>query len=385
MSNGDLLSPFSLFLLSIIIFILMRPILSLFDDSKIIEIGMGVDELNIAKAIVFVVVVVNFISLTFYISAQKISRVYDYIPIVNVYNKFLGSIFFVFALIFSSYFFYMSYKGMLKLASGVDYFQFASGEEYGHLKYFFYSKFCFLVSYFFSKKRISIVFVSFCCFFFSIGFIIIGLRGYTIAYLFLFLSIINLKYRVNFFVLFFLAILILIISSIVLNFRLGFDVSTSYFEMFLNPFHQQGASFEVVFGAVNFKDELLGCIDYMGYFLKEDFGSCVDTVRGVYFQEGGGFGSSYFAELYYFGFLFSLVNSIVFGVGVSFLVAAYSRLKRNLYSDKFSGVVVFLIVPNLVYFARSSAFDFVTKIFEVVVLILFLLLFKKMVSKNEYI
>ncbi|MDE1357271.1 O-antigen polysaccharide polymerase Wzy [Vibrio aestuarianus] len=382
MTKRDYLSPNALFIVSVLIFILIRPILSGIGDFEVISIGLKINVLNITKAVVFTMVTVNVIAMTALLSSSRIERYYNFIPKINIFNNYIEVLFFSFAILFSLYFLYMSYLGMLKLASGMDYFKFTVSGAYDHLQYFFISKLCYLISYLFSKRKIGIVMIASCCFFTSIGFIIIGLRGYTVAYLFLFLSIINLRYKLKIFPLIIVAAALLMISSVVLNFRLGYNVTSSYIDMLVSPFHQQGASFEVVFGAVNFRDELITCISFIDYFLKEDFGSCVDKVRGVYFSEGGGFASSYFAEVYYLGILPAIFISIVFGISLSFLSSAYVRLRENIYSDKLSGVIVFLLVPNLVYFARSSAFDFVIKMVQVLILVLLILLFKRLMPKN---
>ncbi len=382
MAKGDYLSPNSLFIISVVIFILVRPILSAVGDFEVITIGEGISAANIIKTVIYVILVVNLIALTTIICNKKIDRYYNSIPKINTFNKCIEVVFFVMALLFSIYFIVMSYKGMMRLVNGMNYFQFAEFGAYNHLKYFFYAKFCFLISYLFSKNRIGLVFITACCFIASIGFIIIGLRGYTIAYLFLFLTTLNLKFKIKILPLILIAGFILIVSSMVLNFRLGFNLTTSYIDMLLAPFHQQGASFEVVFGAVNFREELISCISFTDYFLKQDFGSCVDKVRGVDFAEGGGFASSYFAEVYYLGILPAIFISVAFGLALSFLNSAYLRLKNNLYSDKLSGVIVFFIIPNLVYFARSSAFDFVIKTAQVIILLMVILFIKWLVSKN---
>ncbi len=383
MAEGDYLSPKSLFLISSVIFILARPMLSVVGDFEIITIGKDINIMTITKAIIFVIVIVNFIAFSTVFSTLKVELYYRFIPKINIFNKYIEIVFFLLAVVFSLYFLSISYKQMLKLANGMNYFQFTeSSASYNHLKFFFYAKFCFLLSYLFSQRRVGIIFVTACCFIASIGFIIIGLRGYTIAYLFLFLAVLNLKYKIKMFPLGLIASCVLMVSSVVLNFRLGFDVSTSYVDMLLSPFHQQGASFEVVFGVVNFKDELINCISFMDYLLKADFGTCVDQVRGVNFAEGGGFASSYFAEVYYLGVLSTFLISFIFGIALSFLSSAYTRLRANLTSDKLSGVIIFFIVPNLVYFARSSAFDFVLKVIQVLILVLVILFFKRLLSKN---
>lgn len=381
-AKAEPLSPKALAILSVFIFILMRPVLSVFSDFEVITIGLKNTDANIIATTLIVLVLFNLIVLSTIASTKKIECYYRLIPEINIKNEFLEIIFLLFAISFSLYFLFMSYQGMLKLVSGVDYLKFVEDKSYAHLKYFFYAKFCFLFSYLFSNNRIGILFTTACCFIVSIGFILIGLRGYTIAYLFLFLCVFNLKYKINMIALIVIALGMLLVSSLVLNFRMGYSINESYFDMIFAPFHRQGATFEVVFGAVNFRADLINCISYVDYFLKSDFGSCVDQTRGVYFAEGGGFGSSYFAEVYYLGVLPALFISIVFGLGVSFLNSAYKRLSSNLETDKLSGVITFLLIPNLVYFARSSGLDYVLKSVEVFIFVLLISIAIRLLPKN---
>lgn len=107
----------------------------------------------------------------------------------------------------------------------------------------------------------------------SIGFIMIGLRGYTIAYFSSFYISLLKKRKVNFLWLTFIALLLLYISAFVLEYRLGFSVFNNNFEMLYMPIYQQGASFEVVFGAVNFLDKLNQCISFESFISGADFGA----------------------------------------------------------------------------------------------------------------
>mgnify|MGYP000258702883 CR=1 FL=1 len=137
-----------------------------------------------------------------------------------------------------------------------------------------------------------------------------------------------------------------------------------------------------VFGAVNFRDGVLSCIDFLDYFLGAEFGVCVDRARGVFFEEGGGFGSSLFAEIYYLGVWGVLLISISFGFSLSLLQSAYLNLRCSKLKDINAGILVFFLTPNLVYFARSSALDFIGKFVEVLMMMMILLIIKRVMIKR---
>ena len=224
----------------------------------------------------------------------------------------------------------------------------------------------------------------------SIGFIMIGLRGYTIAYFFLFLYFFTEKKKVNFLWLTIIAVLILYISAFVLEYRLGFSVFNNKFEMLYMPIYQQGASFEVVFGAVNFFEQLKQCISFESFVSGADFGACVDKVRGVPFDDGG-FASSFFAEAYYFGLAVYVLLFAFMGIAVRYL--DYLSFNRKSHVNRVMlaeggnnakiGFLLFCLIPNLVYFARSGVVDFPLKFFSTSSLLIIYCLFTSNFSKEK--
>jgi hypothetical protein len=103
------------------------------------------------------------------------------------------------------------------------------------------------------------------------------------------------------------------------------------------------------------------------------FGDCVDSARGVPFINGG-FASSFFAEGYYLGLMSLISLSLVVGLMLKF-INSLSNLRNNPELGQASfpaGLVLFIVIPNLIYFGRSSAFDFVTKVFQAIFIVHFL-------------
>ncbi|EHH0796053.1 hypothetical protein J7I09_004547 [Vibrio vulnificus] len=181
-----------------------------------------------------------------------------------------------------------------------------------------------------------------------------------------------------------LGLSILLLSASVLSFRLGFDVfdGYDYFSIILKTISQQGATFEVVFGAVNFLKEINSCISYYDYFIEGvSFGDCVDVSRGVNFFQGG-FASSFFAELFYF-WPIAVIIIPLFAFSLRLTNTAYNHFLSIGYSYKTGALFVFFLLPNLVYFARSSVFDLIEKSLLSIFFIVFLSLMLKFLRKEN--
>lgn len=370
--DKSIISPAGFFILSVLIFIMARPFISVLFNVELIQVGGRIDEKNITLTICLVSIGLSAFIASFGIryNFRYLDRILmKYTPRVPalVINLLL-MVSFVLLAIFVNESFHVA-----KLIGSVDYFSVAGNSDFdSHLKWFFLAKQLVLLAVLLSGRgnRDYVFIASILLFVGSIGFIMIGLRGYTISYFFLYLYFLSERRKINFAWLTVIAIFLLYISAYVLEYRLGFSVFNSPFEMVYLPLYQQGATFEVVFGAVNFIDEIRACLPYEDYFEGADFGGCVDEARGVPFEEGG-FASSFFAEAYYWGWLFYILVFAIMGSIVSYLDHLSCIRKRSLLSPIINttsgakiGVFLLCMIPNLVYFARSGVFDFPTKFIE---------------------
>jgi hypothetical protein len=251
------------------------------------------------------------------------------------------------------------------MLSTVDYFTAVDDPSFHeHIKYFFIAKSLMIIWIALSRSKRNIALGSLILLIFSGGFLLIGLRGYFAAHFFLFLYFYNEKHVIKIFPLLLGTLLFLYGASFILEYRLGFMLFDNVFDMISSPIYQQGASFEVVFGAVTFPDEVSKCISMYEFFTKvKPFGDCIDLVRGVPFVQGG-FASSFFAESYYIGLFFLIIISALLGAAVRFLdeLSIISTNSTNRGESFVAAFVLFLVIPNLVYFARSNVFDFLFKL-----------------------
>ncbi|HGS4779584.1 TPA: O-antigen polymerase [Vibrio cholerae] len=380
--SNRIINPLSCFFISTLVFILSRPLLSLFIDGDIISVGNSITNANVVFTLCFVMITILFI-----INFSKSLRVPSFyilhsMPDFKYYNVGIARCSVFFACAFSLFFLYCSYGNYIILKGGISYFDFIDNINTEYFKYFFISKYFLIVYMILSKNNKSFLVSSFILFLASLGFILIGLRGYTIAYCFLFLIVFDMYYRITLKGLIFLAMLLVFISSYALSFRLGYNVfeGDNPLTIIIKTLFQQGASFEVVFGATSFSEDIKKCINYVDYLGGEDFGHCVDVSRGVVFEQGG-FASSFFAELFYF-LPFSPFIILLFSFFLALVQSCHGLYKDTNFSCKKSMLMIFFLTPNLVYFARSSVFDFIEKSFQSIIFLFFIFYCLKLVRKG---
>jgi len=368
----NIFSPYALFLISILIFLASRPISALFLSEKYIVAGFEQNLSYVFYSNIFLIVVIFVASLfrkLLYIRVYNLVLKVSLIPTRTLRSNILMNLSFVLAIIFGVYFLIMSFAEMNNMLNAGSYFEFASN-NHSYFKYFFLSKYFLILAILLRGNKQDAIFSSVLVFIFSIGFILIGLRGYTIAYLFVFLVTYSIYFNIKLRFLVSLLFLIPIIGGYILEVRLGYKIYESVSDMFLMFFYQQGATFEVLYGSIAYNNEITSCFSPINHFFNKNIGlsfaSCVDLSRGVYF-ESGGFGTSFFAEVYHIlplGIIFIAFFLLILVI-VDAIYFVYKE-KRNERSSRYLFIVLFLLIPNLVYFARSNMFDFLLKVSEVV-------------------
>lgn len=363
--TGFYFRPSNLYVLSLVIFILARPIIHVFYDVELVEVGNGISDNNIFLTLMVVCASIWLTLVGFWL--QPSSRLFNLYWLKVKYiphgNSKLTLIFYLVAGVLSVLFLYYSniVRGEI---DDIGYFAVAEDKgSHQHITIFLALKWLCVVMLLFTRSNANFLRFSLVVLIASFGFLLIGLRGYFISYLFLFLYFLNEQRRFSPIQVICVAAVLLLGSSIILENRLGFSVYNDIYAMLYMPFYQQGATFEVVFGALTFSESLNECIGFDDYFLKTvDFGACVDKIRGVPFLEGG-FASSFIAESFYLGLLpFALLNLMIGFVVNSLDQVAASRFLNQVDSQPIlGGLFLLLTIPNLVYLGRSSAFDLPVK------------------------
>lgn len=372
--NNSQFAPSRLFAFSFIIFILSRPIIDLFFEVELVQVGYEISDENIFKTLLIVSIFLSIAGISFILSSNLreikiLSSHFDFKPILRIsYIKPLKFLLFSCFLSLGCLFLYKS-VGAARLLSTVDYFTALRDPDFhNHLILFFMAKQIGLLwviaegSSAAAKKYVNLLLI------FSIGFLLIGLRGYFMMYFFLFLYLQYERKKLKFAYLFALAVIILYLSSLILEYRLGFEVYSNFLSMIILPFYQQGATFEVVFGSVIFSERLHDCIPLKEYFFgQENFGKCVDDARGVPFVDGG-FASSFVAEAYYLGFFSLLIFGVIIGALLSF-INQLSVISLDSKDDFISKIILISILPNIVFIARSEPFDLIFNLLFIILIL----------------
>ncbi|WP_192034465.1 O-antigen polysaccharide polymerase Wzy [Halomonas sp. YLGW01] len=375
--NKKIISPVGFFILSVVVFILARPILSIFFNGELVEAGIVLNHGDEVKPVIFLSFCLSVIVFGYCIfPAKKIDRFLPKVPSGRILRKEFSSLFLFFAFFLVFVFLYKSYQASLLLGD-YSYFELAGKEGFSnHIKYFFYAKYCIIAYLLLSGHSAKYNLGALILALGGVGFLFVGLRGYAVAYFFMYLYFLAEKRSINIAGLSLIALFVVYISSAVIEYRLGIKIYDGVFDVLYKTFHQQGATFEVLYGAVNFTDELRSCIKIYDYFFSStDFGQCVDRSRGVYWEYGG-FASSFFAEIYYLGLLPSLAFCLTLGSLLKYLDfisqvrAKYLKGEFSVQDGKLHGLILFLTIPNLIYFARSGSYDLLVKFFAVLILTL---------------
>ncbi|MGH1472172.1 MAG: hypothetical protein ACRBCS_13355 [Cellvibrionaceae bacterium] len=378
--NKGVVTPVGLFILSLVIFILARAYFLVFLDVVIIEIGERITFYNVLLTVAHIAAGLAFIVFGYIVFIPEKLKIQYFFSRNFRLSRFIISSILCVSVLLLLYFLKLSYDKYLILKTISYASAFELGTFHTHLVYFFLAKQLMLLWVFFSGNRNSFLLGSALLFLGSVGFILIGLRGYTIAYMFLFLYFMNERKKINIFLLVSVGLGLIYVAALVLEFRVGFKVFNGLAEIIPKTLYQQGASFEVVFGATVFPQELKSCISIFEYFSGKDFGLCVDRVRGIDW-EFGGFASSFFAEAIYLGYIPYAFLCFVLGIALKYLdylsQVRFAALKNG-HSIQFIGLVLFATIPNLVYFARSSAFDLIAKVVSIsLILICFAVIFSR--------
>lgn len=366
--KGDI-SPISFFCLSFFVFLFARPFLYLFFDMEMVEAGYESDFSMEVRTVNYLVLMYSFLLLFFIF----LSRVKFYFKPILDFNKIYG---FNYLLLIASLFLFLiflhnSYQ-LVGVVSSSNYLELAGSDLLSkYIPLFFLGKWLLVLYILLTRSdRVSFFLCAGLIFISAAGFAFIGLRGYFIAYFFVFLYFLGVYFRLKKIHIIFVFTFLVYLSSLIFEYRLGYAVYGGLWDVLIRTIHQQGATFEVVYGALNYYDAVDKCLN-----LGVSFGSCVDRSRGV-FWDYGGFATSFFAEFMHANIF--LLLPIVFLFSISLVMADYFSFNFRKYKDKFSGFYVFMIIPNIVYVARSDLFDLISKTAFLIAIFVFLFFAKKL-------
>ncbi|MBC3303294.1 hypothetical protein H0Z09_19385 [Pseudomonas sp. SWRI18] len=355
----------SLVSISVFFFMWARPFLTLFFNKEVVEAGIVLGENSIRQTVVNLALGFIFIATGYLLSGRFSSVIVARFATLSTFSlSRLANGVIIFLGLSSGVFFLVKSFIVAQKYIGGNYFEALENPEFhAHIFTFFIAKNLLLLWGILGKHSNRLMIISIIWMVFSIGFLFIGLRGYFFVYLFLFIFVYGLEKRISYGFLILLGVGSLFFANILLEYRLGFQVSTGVLEKISQTLHGQGASFEVLYGAVNFSNELERCLNST----TREFGVCVDQVRYINFASGG-FSTSFFAEAYYRGWVFYMFWCLLFGCFVRILDGIVFIYKEGQLAYKNQGFAIFLILsvlPTLVYFSRSDMYGVSMKFLQV--------------------
>lgn len=376
--------PYSYLILSFFVFVWMRYIVNIFDGSPIISVGNGITNKNTNIVSVWLGTAINIICLTSIITSRSFFRKKR--GFFEGYSKFRASkfgekILLMISLLFFSVFLLDSVR-KVNIVQMHEYLSVSETLLTQGYRWFSLGKWSLLIWIIISRdenkffKGSTIIAVA------GIGYLMRGARGYAIMYMFLWLLFYSQKRKIKLVSLMIIGVGLLYLANFILSYRMGRSVASGLFNIIKSVLYQQGASVEPVFGAIIFKDRIRSYFSPIDLFLRNDFGIIVDRIRGVSWVSGG-FGSSFFAESYFWGFPLNIVFLIIVGICVGFVECAFRISQKDhiikkhmgmetnsqMKSAEFANIILFMTIPNLVYLGRSSLKDFMIKTIMVVVIL----------------
>lgn len=366
----QLIRPISFFAFSIFMFMISRLILKLFTDLEIVEAGKNISNYNVLYSSIVLGIGVSIIILSCFFSSKFSDKITDFFfkPQIFSLNRYI-SIFIVILGIISILIFLQDSFSKIYVIKAYNYLEVAgTGLLESGIKYFTIGKLLLTVWVILGRSSNRFYYSSLILGIGAIGFLFIGLRGYAFSYFLLLLYYQNSKKPFKIKNLFLIGIASIVLSSFVLEYRIGFSVSEGIKEIIINTLHSQGASFEVVFGSVIFREDLWIKFPIIEFIKGGNFGAAIDNIRSVNFDYGG-FASSWFAEAYYLGNICYFIFSIILGIIISILDSlAIKKENNNRKNNNFADIILFLTIPNLVFFARSGLFDLIFKTIQVIII-----------------
>lgn len=368
--NKGWIRPFSLLILSFIVFVWSRYVLDLFTNIEIITTGNRITESNTNLVAIYLGIAISIICISSIICENSIENSESAIEkILNFENRatlpnWCCKILLLCGLLCFAYFILDSYRKIAIIQSN-DYFFVNEGVMLQGYTYFTIGKYFVILWITFSKNKKRFIIGSTILALASTGYLMRGARGYAVMYFLTWILFLSHYVKIRISHVACIGIGIIFMANAILSYRLGRTVSTGFINIVFSVLNSQGASLEQVFGSVLFREEIAKELNPINLFVNIDgvsgYGSVVDKVRGTGFVSGG-FGSSFFGEAFFLGLIPCILFMIIAGIMCGVLERAYvisNGKQENLKS--YASLMLFMTTPNLIYLGRSNVKDFIFK------------------------
>lgn len=363
------IDPYSLMVISFTVFVWIRYIIGLFFDFPIISAGIILNNESINLVAVYLGISMSIICISSLISSSLNSYFSFYInAILKSKKKIAVCSTICNILLFIAFFFFVIFLAnsfsKINMIISNDYFSINEGALLQGYRYFTIGKHFLILWLILRKDTDSFYFASALLAVCSVGYLVRGARGYAIMYFLMWILFYSLRHKIKLGSVVVIGLGIIFLANFILSYRLGWRIASGFWNIIIQTLYGQGASLETVYGAVMFKSELISQFNPINLLINIDdpvyYVSLLEKSRGINFS-GGGFGSSFFAEV---GLLFPPVGfllMIIVGILEGILKRAYVEIKNNDMNSFYSQFLLFMTMPNLIYIARSSLKDFIFK------------------------
>ena len=386
-----IIRPMSYFILSFFVFVWMRILLNTFFGTEIISIGNGINNTNIQHTVLLLgTVMCGMVAVAIIVTELMNRSAKDFFGTEKkIYiNSYVSMLIVILAIALFVIFFVDSIN-KISIIKTQDYLSVSENIMLEGYNYFRFGKYLLILWILLGRHENRIFISSTILLVASCGYLMRGARGYTICYFFLWLLLFTKKHKIKIINLALIGIGLIVLANWIAEYRMGYSLANGLGDIIIKTLHSQGASIEPVFGAVNFKKEILEIFPQNELLFRDDFGLFIDDARGVHF-ESGGFGTSFFAELYVMG-LSGSIFALLMAIGVGILEHAYVVATQSNKLSYYYELMIFLTCSNLIYFARANIRNFVFRIFIACIIAAVMIFFarggmgycvKKKIEKN---
>lgn len=368
-----LVRPVSYFVLSFYVFVWMRYVLNILFDIPVVSVGERINDQNVNFVALYLGIAANIICICALITKdcmdnRKSLLFENHSRVILPYNiqvMLVMGAFFFFGL-----FLWDSIK-KIGIVNSSDYLSVSETLLTQGYRYFSMGKYFLLLWVIFGTDSNRYFKASTILMLAGSGYLMRGARGYAMMYIFMWLLFFSFRKRIHVVPLMALALALVFLANFILSYRLGWSVASGFKNIIISTLNSQGSSVESVFGSVIFHDDICKQFHTLELFTRNDYGIVVDQIRKTNFEMGG-FGSSFFGEIYLGGKFFALFFLMSVGICIGILEYAYQYIKKNKNDNDYSQLLLFMTIPNLIYLGRSSIKDFIFKTLATLIIIVIL-------------
>lgn len=373
--------PYSLLVISFIVFVWMRYILDLVTEINIISVGGRITERNTNVVAVYLGIAISIICISAILCENSLQDKPKIVEGILNYEfritlpKWCCRLLLCGAFTCFAVFLLDSYRKISIIRTNA-YLSVSEGVMLQGYIYYTLGKYFILLWLMFSKNKNRFIIGPTIMALASSGYLMRGARGYAVMYFLTWILFLSYYVKIKLSYVIGIGIGIIFMANAILSYRMGWTIATGFMNIIFSVLCGQGSSLEQVFGSVIFHEEIVKVFNPINLFVLTDgatgYGIVVDKIRGTGFEQGG-FGSSFFGEAYFLGPVLCTLFMVLAGVMCGILERAYCISHSDRKRTKgYANLMLFMTMPNLIYLGRSTIKDFIFKTIVSLIIMLFL-------------